>query len=60
MMKNVVVRVLNEKFDVVKTFDGFDDWGYARWFAKHEAEWRGCPVEAAWTDGAGNEHVNVF
>lgn len=59
-MKNIVVKVLNEKFDVVKVFDGFEDWDYAKWFAKNEAEWRGCPVIAAWTNGMGQEISNIF
>lgn len=59
-MKNIMVHILNEKLDTVKTFVGFSGLSFAVDFAKHETGWRGVPAMVAWEDDAGNVWERLF
>ena len=43
----LVVNILNEKMETVKTIDGFESYKHAYEFAKSESTWRGWFVQIA-------------
>lgn len=45
-----IVRILNDRYETIKTIDGFEHHATAVKFAKTEKAWRGCPVAVVLID----------